>query len=115
MLLAYSPPPTPAAHDGDAPAVPELGAAEQLLLGLIAIPMLEEKLSCVRLVGSFRPRVQAVAQAAETLYDACKVRRNASGPWDESCGTEWTEADEEQPRTCTDLSILFGLFCLRQA
>ena len=85
MLLAYrppAPPPTPA-DDEAAPLAPELGAPEQLLLGLMAIPMLEEKLSCVRLVGSFRPRVQAVSQAATTLFDACKVGRDSPDlKWD---------------------------------
>ena len=89
MLAAYRPPPPPppAAEDEAGPAapVPELGPAEQLLLGLMAIPMLEEKLGCVRLVGSFRPRLQAVSEAAETLYCACKVRIPARGrgmqPW----------------------------------
>ena len=81
MLAAYRPPApaapaAPTSDDGTAPqtvAVPELGRAEQLLLGLMAIPSLEEKLGAVKLVNSFRPRIEAVSEAATTLYDACKV------------------------------------------
>ena len=77
-LLAYasSRPPAPAnppGTEGSQAMVPVLGAAEQLLIGLLAIPMLEVKLGCVRLGRSFGPRLQAVNQAVSTLSDACEV------------------------------------------
>ena len=73
VLSAYSPP-VPLREEVQS-QVPELGAAEQLLLGLMEIPALDQKLGCVKLVNSFKPRIAMVADAADVLFNACKVRK----------------------------------------
>ena len=70
VLAAYQPLPSPASGH---PAAAELGAPEQLLLGLMGIPTLEVKLGCIKLVNSFKPRIGMVADAADVLFSACKV------------------------------------------
>ena len=81
-LLAYTSshpqvaPADPPSTEGPQAIVPVLGAPEQLLIGLMTIPMLEDKLSSVRLVRSFRPRLQTATQTASTLSSACKVGIN---------------------------------------
>ncbi len=54
-----------------------LGAAEQLMLGLMGMPALEERLACARLVGSFGARMSGVRRVAETLDAACSEVRDS--------------------------------------
>ncbi|GAX75451.1 hypothetical protein CEUSTIGMA_g2895.t1, partial [Chlamydomonas eustigma] len=59
-------------------AIAELGQAEQLMLGLMAIPALEEKLACARLVAAFRPKINEICTSANTLQGACMELRDSN-------------------------------------
>ena len=48
--------------------------AERLLVELMSIPALEVRLQCVRLVRSFKPRMEALWEHAKVLGGACEVR-----------------------------------------
>lgn len=69
---------TLAAYTGD---VSDLSHAEQLLMGLMHIPLLGDKLAAAKLLGSFHSRLAGVQAAADTLRGACQVRRNGFRGW----------------------------------